>query len=756
MSPGRIATSVGTKADRVDALLAKQGKADKVQLRRRVEFRKATQSDGKMDLLRKKYKPINDISAAPGSSDKDKASAKSKGSKGADHAADSGPLDNGMVEESGFRRPAHSLFPAERLADGWHTVRPIGPGLSNLGNTCFLNSVLQCLTYTPPLAEYLLTREHSNSCRAGDNCMLCKFESHVVRALSKRESSSISPKPIVARLKLVAKHMRIGRQEDAHEFLRLLIDSFQRSLLHGVDPKIDRRIQETTLVHRIFGGYLQSQVTCSRCHHDSNTFDPLLDISLDIQSGNSISKALRSFTRPEHLGKGNRYKCEKCSKLVEATKQFTVYRLPKVLTLQLKRFSIFGGGKINRYVEFPLHLTMKGYVSSNSSEAGPFDYSLYAVLVHSGGTSRSGHYYCFVKSPAGVWYELNDSMVHQVSERTVLKQSAYLLFYERQPSRGTKQSAASVAKPSEHTKSAPAVNGDHHHHHHKHHEHGSKKVNGHHAKPSAEPMVAAASEEMEAMFGSAASRSKHSESTSREEKRKSKKSKPRKPKHVDLQTESLPPTAASVHSPKSSKKHHGVLDMKSAAAEIDQMDSQLHSRHAPEKQTTSSHEKHAVAAEKTAAALSGSTVKSAKEEASDDSATSEWVVRKKPANADKPGKVQVISWDEGAASKRSKAISVAENKPASDWSVADVRGNHRSQYGASVQSWTGTSSAADELNEAQLSKSSKKRQRRPDSWNTEYDRGRVKKAKKHKRSKFESTINPFQVLGERQGKKRST
>lgn len=42
----------------------------------------------------------------------------------------------------------------------WQKVHRIGAGLHNLGNTCFLNSTVQCLTYTPPLANYLLSKEH--------------------------------------------------------------------------------------------------------------------------------------------------------------------------------------------------------------------------------------------------------------------------------------------------------------------------------------------------------------------------------------------------------------------------------------------------------------------------------------------------------------------------------------------------------------------------------------------------------------------
>ncbi|KAM8960493.1 ubiquitin carboxyl-terminal hydrolase 42 [Pelodytes ibericus] len=341
------------------------------------------------------------------------------------------------VSEEGIEPPEKIPFPTEKVPLKWHRMQKVGAGLQNLGNTCFVNSVLQCLTHTAPLSNYLLTHGHEKPCQ--DFCMMCVMQTHVSQAFS-NSGGVMKPTNVVNNLRRIAKHFRYGNQEDAHEFLTYTMEELQKSCLNGC-YRFGRNTQ-TTFIHQIFGGYLRSRVKCLKCKAVSDTYDQYLDLTLEIKSSPSVTKALEQFVTPEQLDDDNSYKCGKCKQMVTACKRFTIHRPSNVLILSLKRFSIFSGGKLSKDVKYPEYLDIRPYTSHPNGE--PIIYYLYAVLVHTGFSCHGGHYFSYVKASNEQWYLMNDSAVSSVDIRTVLNQQAYLLFYVRSQNTQNGSAAYSV------------------------------------------------------------------------------------------------------------------------------------------------------------------------------------------------------------------------------------------------------------------------------------------------------------------------
>jgi ubiquitin carboxyl-terminal hydrolase 36/42 len=273
--------------------------------------------------------------------------------------------------------------------------------------------------------------------------MTCALKAVMEEAHGRRKHA-FTPYQVASRLQAIASHMRRGRQEDSHEFLRYAIDALQKSCLAGHSSlvKVDPKLAETTWVHKIFGGKLRSRVTCGECGHNSDTFDSILDLSVDIHGVDTLRGALRKFTATDSLKGADKYKCEKCKMHVDASKRFTIHDAPEALTIHLKRFSPLGR-KIGHAVQYDERLSLANAVSEG--QYGP-SYSLYGVISHAGGGPNSGHYYAHVKASNDQWYEMNDDSVTRHSRPPTSMKNAYILFYMREGGQGLQAAVTSVSR----------------------------------------------------------------------------------------------------------------------------------------------------------------------------------------------------------------------------------------------------------------------------------------------------------------------
>ncbi|XP_015084834.2 ubiquitin carboxyl-terminal hydrolase 20-like [Solanum pennellii] len=264
--------------------------------------------------------------------------------------------------------------------------KTVGIGLSNLGNTCFLNAVLQCIMHTVVLLQLLASIDHISPYHTIGFCVVCMIR-NLVNLSMVGAYDCVSPRKIVSHL----------------------------------------REPQDNIVKESFGGRFVSKLRCCNCEYFSVTQEPFIDISLDIEDIDSVPAALNSFTKIEKF----EFSCEMCEIHGSFEKQLLVDRAPSVAALHLKRFKNNGTDiqKVEKHVSFPLELDMLLYTNEINNEEMKYD--LYAIIVHSGSSMSSGHYYSFIRCAPNEWYKFNDKQVDFVEEDFVLAQEAYVIFYAK-------------------------------------------------------------------------------------------------------------------------------------------------------------------------------------------------------------------------------------------------------------------------------------------------------------------------------------
>ncbi|KAF4008962.1 hypothetical protein G4228_000340 [Cervus hanglu yarkandensis] len=330
-------------------------------------------------------------------------------------------------------------------------------GLRNLGNTCFMNSILQCLSNTRELRDYCLQRLYlrdlSHSSRA-HTALMEEFAKLIQTIWTSSPNDVVSPSEFKTQIQRYAPRFVGYNQQDAQEFLRFLLDGLHNevnrvtarpksnpeNLDHLPDDEKGRQMwrkyleREDSRIGDLFVGQLKSSLTCTDCGYCSTVFDPFWDLSLPIAKRGypevMLMDCMRLFTKEDVLDGDEKPTCCRCRARKRCIKKFSIQRFPKILVLHLKRFSEsrIRTSKLTTFVNFPLRdLDLREFASENTNHAV---YNLYAVSNHSG-TTMGGHYTAYCRSPVtGEWHTFNDSSVSPMSSSQVRTSDAYLLFYE--------------------------------------------------------------------------------------------------------------------------------------------------------------------------------------------------------------------------------------------------------------------------------------------------------------------------------------
>ncbi|XP_058873170.1 ubiquitin carboxyl-terminal hydrolase 21 isoform X1 [Acipenser ruthenus] len=332
-------------------------------------------------------------------------------------------------------------------------------GLCNVGNTCFLNSMVQCLSHTRTLRDYCLQKKYRQEVSSRRKTELMNAFSEVLSDLWTTDmSTAVHPGNFNTIFKESVPHFIGYSQQDAQEFLHFLLDRLH-SEINRTSPqnqpisdlpeskynklREDKKAmlmwkhyleREDSKIVDLFAGQLKSSLRCSSCGHESTTFDVFYDLSLPIPKGSvsggrvSLKDCLALFSQVEELKSDNAPMCDRCGKHTDSTKKLTIQRFPKILVLHLNRFcaSRFSISKSTATVSFPIHHLDLGDYGTEC--AGKVLYNLYAICNHCG-TVHIGHYTAYCQQERG-WFCYNDSRVSPVSESQLQSNKAYVLFYE--------------------------------------------------------------------------------------------------------------------------------------------------------------------------------------------------------------------------------------------------------------------------------------------------------------------------------------
>ncbi|KAJ3412840.1 phosphatidylcholine and lysophosphatidylcholine phospholipase [Chytridiales sp. JEL 0842] len=163
-------------------------------------------------------------------------------------------------------------------------------GLRNMGSTCFMNVVLQTFAHNPLLRAHFLSDKHNQHLcplrSSSQVCIACEMDNMYTQFYN-GEQTPYGPSSFLFSMWKCNAHLATYSQHDAHEFFMAVLNEVHNHVTRsfGAQGGAPHTASQPCkcVVHQVFSGVLQSDVTCQKCFNVTTTYDPILDFSLTIR-----------------------------------------------------------------------------------------------------------------------------------------------------------------------------------------------------------------------------------------------------------------------------------------------------------------------------------------------------------------------------------------------------------------------------------------------------------------------------------------
>lgn len=331
-------------------------------------------------------------------------------------------------------------------------------GLGNCGATCYINTIVQCLGYLPDFLELALTKR-------GVSKTSTPFLDELKEVYKELwlENRAIMPYKFLGSLqRTFGGLLNVAEQNDVMEFLLLYLDKLNSDMAVEiiVDDEDFDKLKAESLVYvnekyrnlvlsmnhawlntikkeyspimDIFYGQSVSQITCGHCQYIHHNYEAFNCISLPIPKKSekevTIDDLLEEYFNKEMLNREDKeWTCDKCNQSAPSAKCAKLWKMPKVLVINIKRFDHMLQKK-NKPVTMPIDIDLSNHVIYDKSCV---EYELTSVGHHIGG-SGSGHYVALCRHPKNGWFLIDDENVRKIGSQSDVDQvcsHGYVYFY---------------------------------------------------------------------------------------------------------------------------------------------------------------------------------------------------------------------------------------------------------------------------------------------------------------------------------------